>query len=312
MPAPGPCPVADGGEGTLEVLLTALGGETAAAAALFDPLGRPMTAGFGLLEGGATHRRRGARGEGAGAPGPRGARRRGGVVARHRQLIAAAVAAGAPSSWSAAGGRRRPTAAPARSRRSRKQGACAGAPGRAERRPDAVERAAGLRAAEGRRPAAVAGCARGSPPFAGAAPRPARCRRWVAPRAGLPAGCGPPSALVLEPGAAFVLGALGFEARMRAARAVVVGEGRVDASTPGGQARRRVADARPPGRGALLRHRRRDGLGPFGARVLDLQRVLQATTLARGRGGRLRRSRPPLSCAPPAALRPSSDVAPGG
>src|SRR3954447_24447830 len=47
------CPVADGGEGTLEVLLTALGGETAGAT-VSDPLGRPVRAGFGLIEDGAT------------------------------------------------------------------------------------------------------------------------------------------------------------------------------------------------------------------------------------------------------------------
>src|ERR1700709_413656 len=48
------CPVADGGEGTLEVLLTALGGETAGAPAT-DPLGRPITAaGFALIEDGGT------------------------------------------------------------------------------------------------------------------------------------------------------------------------------------------------------------------------------------------------------------------
>src|SRR5260370_36719290 len=48
------CPVADGGEGTLEVLLTALGGETAGAAAT-DPLGRPIkAAGFALIEDGGT------------------------------------------------------------------------------------------------------------------------------------------------------------------------------------------------------------------------------------------------------------------
>src|SRR5205085_7900023 len=47
------CPVADGGEGTMEVLLTALGGETAAAP-VHDPLGRELTAGFGLLEDGGT------------------------------------------------------------------------------------------------------------------------------------------------------------------------------------------------------------------------------------------------------------------
>ncbi|MCW2966724.1 MAG: glycerate kinase, partial [Solirubrobacteraceae bacterium] len=47
------CPIADGGEGTMEVLVTALGGETAAAA-VSDPLGRPITAGFALIEDGAT------------------------------------------------------------------------------------------------------------------------------------------------------------------------------------------------------------------------------------------------------------------
>ena len=48
------CPVADGGEGTLEVLLTALGGETAGAPAT-DPLGRPIAAaGFALIEDGGT------------------------------------------------------------------------------------------------------------------------------------------------------------------------------------------------------------------------------------------------------------------
>ncbi|HVE68988.1 MAG TPA: glycerate kinase, partial [Solirubrobacteraceae bacterium] len=48
-----PCPIADGGEGTLEVLLTALGGETAGTT-VSDPLGRPVAAGFGLVEDGGT------------------------------------------------------------------------------------------------------------------------------------------------------------------------------------------------------------------------------------------------------------------
>src|SRR3954454_19683003 len=47
------CPVADGGEGTMAVLLTALGGETAGAA-VTDPLGREVQAGFALIEDGAT------------------------------------------------------------------------------------------------------------------------------------------------------------------------------------------------------------------------------------------------------------------
>ncbi|MDP9384701.1 MAG: glycerate kinase, partial [Actinomycetota bacterium] len=45
------CPVADGGEGTTDALLPALGGETAAAR-VHDPLGRELEAGFALLEGG--------------------------------------------------------------------------------------------------------------------------------------------------------------------------------------------------------------------------------------------------------------------
>jgi glycerate kinase len=45
--------VADGGEGTAEVLLLALGGETGGAE-VADPLGRPVHAGFALVEDGGT------------------------------------------------------------------------------------------------------------------------------------------------------------------------------------------------------------------------------------------------------------------
>jgi glycerate kinase len=47
------CPVADGGEGTLDVLLDALGG-TRVRAAAHDPLGRPIEAVYGLLADGRT------------------------------------------------------------------------------------------------------------------------------------------------------------------------------------------------------------------------------------------------------------------
>src|SRR4051794_26360034 len=46
------CPVADGGEGTLEVVLAAIGGQ-ARVATVQDPLGRPVQARWGLLSGGA-------------------------------------------------------------------------------------------------------------------------------------------------------------------------------------------------------------------------------------------------------------------
>src|SRR3954451_12161313 len=47
------CPVADGGEGTLDALLPGLGGELVGAEAQ-DPLGRPGRTGFALVEGGGT------------------------------------------------------------------------------------------------------------------------------------------------------------------------------------------------------------------------------------------------------------------
>jgi glycerate kinase len=47
------CPVADGGEGTLEVLVKAHGGELRHTSTS-DALGRPLEAAWGLLEGGAT------------------------------------------------------------------------------------------------------------------------------------------------------------------------------------------------------------------------------------------------------------------
>ncbi|HEX2266216.1 MAG TPA: glycerate kinase, partial [Solirubrobacterales bacterium] len=47
------CPVADGGEGTMEVLLGALGGERRQAR-VHDPLRRPIEASFGLLGDGGT------------------------------------------------------------------------------------------------------------------------------------------------------------------------------------------------------------------------------------------------------------------
>ena len=48
-----PCPVADGGEGTLSILVEALGGELVETEAS-DPLGRRVTCRFGLVDGGAT------------------------------------------------------------------------------------------------------------------------------------------------------------------------------------------------------------------------------------------------------------------
>jgi glycerate kinase len=83
----------------------------------------------------------------------------------------------------------------------------------------------------------------------------------------------------LVSGAVFVLNAVGYDARMRAARAVITGEGRLDRTSLVGKAVSEVATrARQAGVpchavvGA-------NALEPFDARILDLQLVLEAGTL---------------------------------
>ena len=83
----------------------------------------------------------------------------------------------------------------------------------------------------------------------------------------------------LEPGAPFVLGELGFDARMRAARAVIVGEGKIDQQTLQGKIAGEIATRARQAGVPCFAIVGRDDLGRFGARMLDLQRVLEASTL---------------------------------
>ena len=96
-------PVADGGEGTMDVLLAALGGERREAR-VSDPLGRPVTAAFALLDDGATAVVESAQASGLGlvAEGDRDA-----FAASTRgtgELIAAACEAGAATVLVTVGG----------------------------------------------------------------------------------------------------------------------------------------------------------------------------------------------------------------
>ncbi len=82
----------------------------------------------------------------------------------------------------------------------------------------------------------------------------------------------------LVSGAAFVLDALGFDRRMRAARAVVTGEGRLDQQSLVGKAVSEVATrSRQAGVPcfAVVGQRQLDA---FGLRILDLQLALEAGT----------------------------------
>jgi glycerate kinase len=84
----------------------------------------------------------------------------------------------------------------------------------------------------------------------------------------------------LVPGASFVLDAVSFDSRMRAARAVVTGEGRLDRQSLAGKLVSEIATrARQSGVPchAIVGSR---ALDAFGLRMLDLQAVLEASTLA--------------------------------
>ena len=276
------CPLADGGEGTAVTLTDALGGELRTAA-VHDPLGRPIEATYGL-DGDRAYL------DTAAASGLQlvGDAERDPVAASTAgtgELIAAVLAAGARTVHLGVGG-------------SATSDGGAGAVA-------ALSAAGGLGDAR-----LIVLCdvrtvyedaARVFGPQKGAGPGEvqrltarlhALADRWA--RAGrdprgraMTGGAGGLSGALwaqfdaeLVPGAGFVLDAVGFDARMRAARCVITGEGRLDASSLVGKLVSEVATrARQAGVpcDAVCGTRALDGMG---ARVLDLERILEASTLA--------------------------------
>jgi glycerate kinase len=89
-----------------------------------------------------------------------------------------------------------------------------------------------------------------------------------------------PAGVLAEPGTRFVLEALGIDARLRAARAVVVGTGRLDDRALRGAVEGEIAvRARQAGVPchAVVGER---ALDLFATRILDLQRIVEAATVA--------------------------------
>ena len=85
----------------------------------------------------------------------------------------------------------------------------------------------------------------------------------------------------LVPGAAFVLDAVDFDLRMRRARAVLTGEGKLDQQSLAGKLVSEIATrARQSGVPCYAVVGRRE-LDTFGARVLDLQMVIESGTVGR-------------------------------
>jgi glycerate kinase len=270
-------PVADGGEGTMNVLLAAEQGELRRAT-VSGPLGDPVEASFALLDGGT------AVVECAQASGL-------GLVPEHRrdaiaastrgtgELIAAACATGAEKVLVAVGG---------------------------SATTDGGDGAVGVLADAGLRPRIEVICdvrtpfedaprvfapQKGATPdqiteleermrrLAEQAPKDPRGEPMTGAAGGLSGGLWAHLGARLVPGAPYVLDRVGFDALMRASAFVVTGEGRLDRQTLQGKVvgevatRSRQAGVRSY---AVVGSR---GLDLFETRILDLDRVIEAGTL---------------------------------
>ena len=226
----------------MAVLVEAMGGETRSASA-HDPLGRPIEASFGLVRDGSTAVVEVAAASGLDlvAGGERDAERA--SSAGTGELVVAAVEAGARRILVAAGGSATTDGG---------QGAI-----------EAIEGAGGLRGVKlevlcdvslpFERAAEVFAPQKGASPdqverltsrlvaMAAALPRDPRGRAMTGAAGGLSGGLWAAFGAHLVPGAAFVLGVLGFDRRLEDAAAVITGEGRLDAQSREGKLTGEVA-----------------------------------------------------------------------
>jgi glycerate 2-kinase len=276
------CPVADGGEGTLEVLVAALGGEIVRVP-VRGPLGTDVVGEFALLGDDGSR----ALLEMASASGL-------GLVAESErdpwaattygtgQLIRAAVDAGAREVLIGVGG----------------SATVDGGRGALEAIADAGgldgasvvvlcdvqtpwERSAEIYGPQkGADPELVARLAERLDAYAAELPRDPRGVPMSGAAGGLSGGLWAGLRAALEPGAPYVLDAIGFDARLRAARAVVVGEGRIDLQSAMGkivgEICARAGAARVPVHAVVGRSE----LDARAARDIGLRSVTEATDLA--------------------------------
>lgn len=243
--------MADGGEGTAGVLLDALGGERRRAE-VHDPLGRPIEASYALLRDGSEAVVPVAAASGLGLlddderdPERASSAGAGELIVAARAAGAVRILVGAGDSATTDGGRGAIDA-------------IEGAGGLGDSHLEVLcdtsvpfERAAEVFAAQkGASPAAVERLTSRLAAEAGALPRDPRGRVLTGAAGGLSGGLWAAFGAHLVPGAAFVLGVVGFDRRLEEADAVITGEGRLDGQSREGkltgQVARRCRAARVP------------------------------------------------------------------
>ncbi|MET0684887.1 MAG: glycerate kinase [Solirubrobacteraceae bacterium] len=274
------CPVADGGEGTMEALMLALGGECAGLE-VTDPLGRPVMAQYGLVEDGGTAVLEMAAASGLHLVTEEERDAEAATTYGTGELICAAVDAGAQVVIVGVGGSATTDGG---------EGALA-----------AIEEHGGLGGARlvvltdvrtpFERAPAVFGPQKGADPatvtrlearldaLAASFPRDPRGVPMTGAAGGLSGGLWAAHGAALEPGASWILDALDFDARMRASRAVVTGEGKLDEQTLEGKLVGEIGTRTRQAGVPLHAIVGTDRLDGFGKRIIDLQLVQEATDI---------------------------------
>ena len=271
-------PVADGGEGTMDVLVNALGGEVRTITAS-DPLGRPIEAGYALLpDGSAVVETAQASGLGLVDEGERDA-----WAATTRgtgELIVAAVQAGAEKVIVTVGG----------------SATTDGGAGALEALDEAgvrvqmevlcdvrvpFEDAPRIFAPQkGADAAMVKRLERRLDQLAERLPRDPRGEPMTGAAGGLSGGLSAGLGARLVAGAPYVLDAIGFDDLMRASAFVVTGEGGLDQQTLQGKIVGEVATRCRQAGVTCHAIVGRNKLDPFSERIIDLASVTEASTLA--------------------------------
>jgi glycerate kinase len=274
------CPVADGGEGTLDALLPQLGGELLAVT-VKGPLGEPVRTGFGLVEDGGTAIVEMAMASGLGLVAEQDRDAWNASTYGTGELIAAAAQAGAAVILVAVGG-------------SATTDGGAGA-------LQAIEDAGGIGDAKivvlcdvrtvfedapkvfgpqkGADAAMVKRLEERLDDLAKTFKRDPRGVPMTGGAGGLSGGLWAALDATLEPGAPFVLDALDFDLRMRASRAVVTGEGKMDEQTLQGKLVGEIGTRTRQAGVPLHAIVGTDRLDAFGKRMIDLQMVQEATNI---------------------------------
>jgi glycerate 2-kinase len=271
-------PVADGGEGTMDVLLATLGGERRTVEAS-DPLGRPVQASFALIDDGRAAIVETAQASGLGLVEEEERDAWSASTRGTGELIVAAVESGADRVIVTVGG----------------SATTDGGAGALEALSDAGVRVELDVLCDVRTPfeqaPRVFGPQKGADArvvkrlegrldtLASTFRRDPRGQPMTGAAGGLSGGLWAKHDASLHHGASFVLDAIGFDERMRAAAFVVTGEGRIDEQTLEGKIVGEVATRCRQNGVTCHAVVGSIGLEPFEQRILDLASLTEATTL---------------------------------